>query len=237
MMDKATELLYGRANPVGNDTGKASINISGFYANNWSSFKTPEKILRLLVPGKTLKIEGSASDGYYLNNGRMVLIGEDLYTSPAGLMKFIERDGKVILAAETAISYTKVPGWQVSLAQVLAPVFFILLTIICLLREMFFFFTRRKKDFKSVFLICSLLQLISFSVLCLLIIHGISAFSLLTYLLPIKLCGWVILGACTTAVGYMIYRKLSRHAPNPISVVWNLSGLVFCAFMAWYHIL
>ena len=105
---KATDMLYGEAELPGFNSGKSNFDISGWYANNWSSYKTPEKILRYLVPGKIIHINRS-DGGFSLNGEQMSLIGEDTYYSSIGILKFMQKDGKIIIATESAITYSKIP--------------------------------------------------------------------------------------------------------------------------------
>jgi hypothetical protein len=237
LMEKATSLIYGNPANFGSDTGRATINIAGWYVNNWSSFKTPEKILRVLVPGKMLQIKGSLRDGFYLSGERLVLAGDDLYLSPIGKLKFIERDGKIAIATESAISYSKIPVWQNGFLQAISAVLFFVFSLACFIRELVFRIGMKKKEARKVLLVCSLLHVLSFCTLCFIMIDGIASFSLLSHTLPIKLCGWIILAVCVTDIGFMIYNSTRQYALKFIPTVYSLAGVFFCVSMAWMRIL
>ena len=237
LMGKATDLIYGKPAQPDKDDGRTTLDIAGLYANNWSSFRTPEKILRILVPGKMLEIKGSRDNGYYLNGERMILTGEDLYHSSIGKLKFISRNGKVAIATEGAISYSKVPVWQNGILPAISAVLFFLLSLACFLRELALRLRKKRKEARGVLLACSLLQILAFCALCLVMVHGIRSFSLLSYTLPIKLCGWIIVAAWATGIGYVIGIRRKHQAVKPIPVVWSLAGLVFCVSLAWLNIL
>lgn len=236
IMAKATEVLYGRTQNEAANTGMATFNIAGLYANNWSSYRTPEKILRYLIPGKMLTITGSVTEGFRLGGHPMILIGEDLYQTHMGMMKFMQKDGKTIIAAEGASSFTRVPFWQSAMFQAIPVLLFPLMALICFFWEQILKL-RRKKHSQKILQILPALQLILFTSLCLLMIRGIGSYSLLSFAPLLKLCGWVIIAECATGLGYCIYLKANSRAVKSLQWVWNLSGVLFCAWMIFIRIL
>lgn len=237
VMNKATDLLYGEALQAGPGSFNATMDISGCYVNNWSSFQTAERILRYIVPGKILTIEGTISQGFSLNAERLSLIGEDMYSSPLGVLKFLKRDGKIIIATESAITFTRIPFWQHSGLQVLPPLLFVVFALACFLRELILLLHKKSAERRIVFLICPLAQLLAFGVLCLLLYNGIVSFSLLSYALPLKLCGWLIFAASVAGLADVAYLKAKYGCLKPIPAAWNLACLLFCAWMVGMNIL
>lgn len=236
VMESATDLLYGAETHSDSGQGKSTMNISGYYANNWSSFKTPEKILRYLVPGKMLTISGLQNSGFSLNGEKMTLIGEDTYSSDIGNLKFLEKDGKIIIATESAITYSKVPFWQHGVVQVVVPLLFFVLSLVYFLRELVLKLGKSNK-YTTDFLTCSLVQILSFTALCLLMVNGIMSFSLLTFALPMKICGWIIAAACAAGIGFIINNKTKGHPLNLLPMAWNMAGILFCLWMLWMKIM
>lgn len=233
---KATNILYGEAELSGFNSGKSNFDISGLYANNWSSYKTPEKILRYLVPGKILHITRS-DDGFSLNGEQMSLIGEDTYSSSIGILKFVQKDGEIIIATESAITYSKIPLWQHGIIQILIPAAFLALAFICLLRELILRITGKRSEHKVIFLICSLIQVISFCALFLLMYYGIISFTLLEFSIQMKTCGWLILAACAAVMAYSIYLNIKHEIKKMIPALWNFAGILFCVWMSWFNII
>lgn len=236
IMAIATEAVYGRVQNDTVSTGKVTFNIAGLYVNNWSSFRSPEKILRYLVPGKMLTITGSVTEGFRLGGHPMIPIGEDLYQTHLGMMKFMQKDGKTIIAAEGASSFVRVSFWQSTLIQAISVLLFPLMALVCFIWEQLLKLSR-KKPCPKLLQILTALQLILFTSLCLLMIRGIGSYSLLSYAPLLKLCGWVILAECAAGLGYCIYLKANSRDVKPLHWVWNLSGVLFCAWMVFMRIL
>jgi hypothetical protein len=230
VMQKATDLLYGKAPKPNLSSAETTIDIRGCYVNNWSSFKTPEKILRYMVPGKVLNISGSQNTGCSLNGERMTLIGDDTYSSTMGILKFLKKDGKIMIATESAITFSRVPFWHQSIIQVFILLLFIVLAFICFFRELILMLRKSKKA-KVILLASSLLQIISFIVLVILVINGITAFSLLSNSLYLKICGYVIFAACAVGSLYTFYNRKERRSINILTRSWNVSGILFCIWM------
>jgi CubicO group peptidase (beta-lactamase class C family) len=237
VIQKAADLLYGEATRPAPGSGAATIDISGHYANNWSSFKTPEKILRYLVPGKMLHISGSQDSGYFINDDRLTLIGADTYASNMGILKFQKKAKTIMLATESAITYSKLPFWQQSYIQLFMPLLFFIIVLTFLFRELIRLLQKKKTKHNPILLVCSLVQFLSFCALCLLIYKGIATFSLLAFALYMKIFGWLILVACASALIYTIYVKPKNHTLNLLPIIWNLSGILFCIWMFLFNIL
>ena len=231
VIQEATNILYGEEEQLGsyNYDTKANININGWYVNNWSSYNTPERLLRYLIPGKMLHIK-EKDNRYSINGEELTLIGEDTYTSPKGILKFQKGEGKTIIATESAITFTRVSYWQSKGIQLTIPLIFFIFTLICLLMELLYR-VRNKMKYNVIFLVSSLLQLISFCILCLIMYKGIVSFSLLAYTLPIMICGWIILVACAVGAVYEIYIVAKQKPLKLIPVLWILTGFLFCIWM------
>lgn len=233
IINKAIDLIYGEKQNYSLDSGKASIDIKGLYVNNWSNFTTPEKLLRYLIPGKMLYISKEKDNSYYLNGERLVLTGENIYSSNLGLLKFQNIDNKTFMATESAITYVKVPLWQHRTIQMLVPILYLSIAFIAFIKEIMLLLCKNKKRNRS-YLINSLFQIVAFITLCLLIYKGIGAFSLLNMTPYMKLCGWLIV---TSVVLNIIIVKKHEDTKEISLAAWNLSGLLFSAWMSWFHII
>lgn len=233
IINKATSLIYGEKQDYSLDSGKASIDISGLYTNNWSNFTTSEKLLRYLIPSKMLYISEEKDNGYYLDGKKMILTGEDMYSSNLGLLKFQNKDNKIIMATESAITYVKVPLWQHRTIQMLVPIIYLSITFIAFIKEIMLFLCKNKKR-NHAYLINSFFQIIAFIALCLLIYKGIGEFSLLNMTPYMKLCGWLIV---SSVVLNIIFIKKYESLKEISLAAWNLSGLLFSAWMFWFNII
>ncbi len=237
IMTMATDLLYGKTSKQSIPSSKATFNIKGSYVNNWSSFKTPEKILNYVIPGKMLKVSGTQNSGFLLKGEKMTLIGEDTYSTPIGILKFLKRDGKIMIATESAITYLKVSQWQNKSFQMLIPLLYFAITIISLIRELFLMLRRKRKQYDVLSLPCSLIQLLSFVMLCFLMYKGITSFSLLVFALPMKICGWIILAASAAGIWNWICINSKYNSVSLILTVWNIASILFCIWMFGMNIL
>ena len=231
IMNKATALIYGEKQEYIVEQGNTSIEISGLYVNNWSNFKTPEKILSYLIPSKIISIDAD-KDGYYINGEKMTLVGDDLYSSNLGLLKFQEKEDKIIMSSN-AISYVRVPLWQHKILIGIVPMIFIFVTFMILIREIIML--RNIKDkYKYSIVLNSFFQIISFIMLCLIMYKGITTFSLLKYAPYMKLFGWFTLSILILNI--IIVRKKNRYN-ELLPVLWIISGILFSAWMLFFHIL
>ncbi len=270
MMAKATALLYGPpaeaagaagAAAAAGDSGEATMDVSGYYVNHCSSFQTVEKILRYLIPGKDLTITGSIDKGFAIKGESLRLIGRDLYESPLGVIKFLNKEGKIILATESAITFAKAPSWQQPYWQGILPLLFAGLTLACLRRQFVLLFNRRRGagwsadrsadrsagrsacrrpgSFKRCFIIasCCILQLAAFAALALLIYKGVLSFSLLSYGRWLKLGARLILAAAVIGLVYAINKKTRQKLLKMLLIAWGLTGLLFSGWMHWLNLL
>jgi len=237
VIEKATDLLYGKQVQPSFGADKATIDISGLYVNNWSSYKTPEKILRYLIPGKMLTISRTKDNNFSINGENLTLVGDNIYSSPIGLLKFQEKEGKIIIATESAITFSKVPFWQHSIIQMLILLLFFTLSLTCFLMELVLLVRKRSKIYKKVFLVISLIQLLLFSILCLLMYNGIVSYSLLAFDLPMKICGWLILAVSVVGIAYTFYVKLKYELIRLPWIGLNVVSILFCMWMYWLNIL
>lgn len=237
VMSMATDLLYGKISKPSIPTGKATIDIKGSYVNNWSSYKTPEKILRYIIPGKLLHISGTLDRGFFIEGERMTLIGEDTYLTPLGILKFLKKDGKIMIAAESAITYLKVSLWQNRNIQMLIPLLYFAVTIISLIGELILMLRRRRKQYDVSSLACSLIQLLAFITLCFLMYKGITTFSLLAFALPMKICGWIILAASASGIWNWGCIKSKHNSVSLLLTASNIASILFCIWMLGMNIL
>ena len=233
IINKATNLLYGEKKEYHSEYGKSTINIKGLYVNNWSSFKTPEKILRYLIPGKIIYIN-EKDNSYYINGERMTLIGEDMYSSNLGLLKFQNKDSKIIMATESAITYVKVPLLQHAIIQLLVPIIFIAITSAVFIKEIILMLRKKNKIRNYTLILNSLFQIISFFILVMLMYKGIADFSLLKLAPYMKFCGWLMLA---TVVSNIIFMKKNNCLRKLSSTVWVLSGILFSTWIFWFNII
>jgi CubicO group peptidase (beta-lactamase class C family) len=236
IMERATELLYGPPNYEAG-TGRATLDISGLYVNHWSNYTTPEKALRYIVPGKILTIEGNLSQGFTLNGEGLILIGEDMYLSSKGILKFISKGNSIVIGTESATTYSKVPAWQHPVLWFSLPVFFFIMALVCFIFVLVLLIRKKRAGSGRVYFVLTLLQLLSFLTLCVLMYRGIAAFSLLSYSLPLTLCGWAICITVLFGSVRTIYakRKGERHILVP--ALWSLAGILFSVWMIWMRIL
>lgn len=232
LMNKGTNILHGKGSMNNKYSGMVRNNISGNYVNNWSSFTTPEKIINYVMPGKIIKISGSIEKGFYMNGEELEQIGEDTYDTPIGVLKFLNEDGKTVIATESAITYSKIPVWESTLVQSAVIIVFILFVALCLLVEIYIFRIGKSDKYRSLILVCSGFQLLAFIALVLLVYMGLASFSLLNFLTYMRCCGWLIIS--TTLVGILcsFYLNLRHNRLIPITIIWNLASIIFCIWLS-----
>lgn len=233
IMNKATDLIYGEKQEYTIKNADSSIKIGGLYVNNWSGFNTPEKILRYFIPNKMIYID-TVKDGHYINGQKMTLIDEDLYSSNLGLLKFKEVQNKIIMSSESAITYVKVPLWQHRIIQMIIPIIFIIVTFIIFIRELIKKFSNKNNKYSFAFALNSFFQIVSFVILCLLMYKGIVTFSILKYAPYMKFLGWFIAALVISNIIIAIKNKKYKEL---LPAIWVLSGILFSAWMLFFHIL
>lgn len=231
IMSKATALIYGEKQGYSVEQAKSSIRIGGLYVNNWSNFTTPEKILRYIVPGKMINIDAE-KDGYYINGEKLTLVGNDLYSSNSGLLKFQEKENKLIISS-AAISYVRVSLWQHKTVIGIVPVIFIIVTFIIFIGEIIGLRNKNNKH-KYSMLLNSLFQIISFIILFLMMYKGIATYLLLKYAPYMKFLGWFIV--IIVILNIIIIKKNNRYK-EPLPFIWIVSGILFTAWMIFFNIL
>jgi hypothetical protein len=231
LMNKATDEIYGQAPEFDDYSGIGDIDISGSYVNNWSSFTTPEKILNYIIPGKIINITGSLDKGFYMNGEKLNQIGENTYNSPSGVLKFLSEDGKVIIATESAITYSKIPVWQYGWVQNVVVIFFAVVAIGCLLVELYIISKGKSDKYRRIILVCSGLQLLAFLFLGFLIYKGLVSFALLNLLPYLRICGWLIISTSLIGVLCSFYINAKHNRLIPITIIWNLASIVFCIWL------
>lgn len=155
-MKKATDLLYGEYQEDNNNF-KSTIDIEGIYVNNWSSFKTQERILSYIIPGKIIKVSGSKGE-FLLNGEKMNLIGDNMYSSPMGKLQFVERNGKLFIATESAVTYTRIHFWQNKTIQLFIPLIFAALSLVSFIKGI--------KIKRVVYIFVPLIRIIALAGIC-----------------------------------------------------------------------
>ncbi|HCX61835.1 serine hydrolase domain-containing protein [Sedimentibacter sp.] len=226
IMKKATDLLYGEYQEDNNNF-KSTIDIEGIYVNNWSSFKTQERILSYIIPGKIIKI--SESKGEFLLNGeKMNLIGDDMYFSPMGTMHFVERNGKLFIVTESAVTYTRLPFWQNKTIPLFIPLIFAALSLVSFIKGI--------KIKRVVYIFVPLIQIIALAGICFFLYRGIINYSILKYSFLIMVCGWLI--AISGAAGIMnTLLKKKNDKTDIIDYGWNFANLMFTIWLFIFNII
>jgi len=176
----------------------------------------------------------TVKDGHYINGQKMTLIDEDLYSSDLGLLKFKEVQNKIIMSSESAITYVKVPLWQHRIIQMIIPIIFIIVTFIIFIRELIKKFSNKNNKYSFAFALNSFFQIVSFVILCLLMYKGIVTFSILKYAPYMKFLGWFIAALVISNIIIAIKNKKYKEL---LPAIWVLSGILFSAWMLFFHIL
>lgn len=228
IMMKATDLLYGRQEENAPGNTISSINIRGIYVNNWSSIKTPEKILSYFIPGKMLYIK-EANGEILLNGEKITLTGDDAYSSSMGKIKFSDRSGNVIIATESAVTYSKVSFWQSKTIQICILLLFVISAFICFIKGIF-----RKK---AVFIAASLIQILSFLALCIFILKGIQNYSMLKYTYYMNICGWLIVLSGAAGTVYAVLMKGNNDKISMLYKVWISVSIIFISWLLNFNII
>lgn len=227
VMKKATDLLYGEYRENNTDSFKNKINIEGIYVNNWSSFKTQERILSYIIPGKIIKVSGSKGE-FLLNGEKMNLIGDDMYFSPMGKLQFVERNGKLFIATESAVTYTRIHFWQNKTIQLFIPLIFAALSLVSFIKGI--------KIKRVIYIFVPLIQIIALAGICFFLYRGIINYSILKYSFLIMVCGWLI--AISGAAGIMnTLLKKKNDKTDIIDYGWNFANLMFTIWLFTFNII
>lgn len=211
---KVTNLLLGEKENLVSKSG-ATIDIDGCYVNAWSSFKTAEKLLRFIVPGKMIDISGSLKSGYTLNDEKIVHIGNNTYDTPIGIVKFTERDGKVLLATDFSQTYIRINGLENKGVTLITTLLFLLSSLICLILSF--------KSHKKLFGLLSLAQIILFTCLGGIIYLGILNYSILSYTVYINITAWLIVFTTIANMKFTFKNKAIKYF-----YFHNAISLTFC---------
>lgn len=234
-INAATDLLHGTAEKSSYISGGKAADIRGSYINNCTSFTTYEKILSYIVPGKIIRITGSPSDGFLINGNAMTHVGNNMYSSTAGTLKFLKNGGNMMIATESAVTFTRLSPLQHKLIRLIAPVFFIISVLFS-----FIYFSVNKISLgknSAVIALCSAFQLLSFTLICILMYKGIAEYSLLKYSLPMKISGIVILAASAAGITAAIKEKSENTLQKIINITWAIVSVCFCIWMSSMNII
>lgn len=184
--------------------GKAAIDIRGSYVNTVSSFKTAEKFLRYILPGKIITIAGTRSGGYRLNGVPITHIGNDTYDTPFGKVRFLVRDGKILLASDPSHTYIRMDGaagiFESKTVIAAISVLFLVTTFMGALFCTILLLRKRKLPVSVIIL--SITQLSAAVFLLYRLITGLLSYSVLSHIASIHAAAWVIL--LVTAVNLIL---------------------------------
>lgn len=184
-----TEQIYGNQE-VPKEMGGATYNVSGCYANLWQSQKTLEKLLRFFVPGKMVDVSGSLSEGFTLNDKKMVHLGNNVYESSIGKVKFFDMNGKTYMTTAFSQTYERINGLENKGITFGVSILFILTTFIY--GVMAFIKLKDRSTIYQVARLVSFFQLVSLVGMIGLLIYGMMNFNMLTFTKYIQMAGWMI---------------------------------------------
>lgn len=230
IVDKVTDNLLGKQeNPVQKQS--ATMKIEGNYINFRSSFKTAEKFLSYIILDKMIEITGTLSSGYKLNDKRITHIGNNVYDTPIGTIKFIEKNGKTFLATNFSQTYVKINILQSVKVTVATLILFALSTLfysICMLINII-----RKKNIPKVLAVMSLVQLFAFMILCAVLMIGLINYSVLFYDIFIKISAWIILAATVFNIVYLLITGIKSYKIKHVKYLFvhNIISVAFCLVM------
>lgn len=186
-----------------------SLDIDGLYVNTWSSFRTAEKLLRYFIPGKTIQISGSVSKGYTLKGEKIIHLGNNAYDTPMGIVKFIEKDGEIIMATDFSQSYIRVIGLENKLVISTITLLFILSTILYTAISLIGVLNKKLKF--TIHSLMSITQMLSLLVMAAIIIIGIRDFNLLAYKIYINITAGVIVVATLVNLTATLIKDFSKY--------------------------
>ena len=230
VMEAAADALCGRSD---GGEGRATFDIAGVYKNNCSSDSTMEKIIRYIVPGKMITVEGAMARGYTMNGGAMSLVGPDEYASPLGVIRFFNRDGMTLIDTQSATTFQRVSSLEGRGVQAAVPTVSLLFMMLMLAFALSAPLRGRTKP--DGWLIGSVaLEFALLLALSALMFYGVISYKLLTYELPVRIYGWIVVAA----IIFGAWRaRETRGALRIVSILWIVSGAALIAQMGWFHIL
>lgn len=239
MMNGINNLLLGTDKQISVYVGEQTKNISGYYVANRSSFNTPEKILNILIPNRILKITGNPSDGFKLNGEKLLPVGNNYYSSPIGYLKFIEKNGSLFMATDSAISYVQTNWYESKAPQMIITGLFAATLFLMAVISMISLLRRRGPKMNRFLAVVFMTEFAAFIGMCVLLLVGISSYQILKMALFIQVCGIIILGLSVCAVLYLTYLNINKRlSVNRILVITGvISSLLFCLWMGQVNLL
>ncbi len=236
LIARVSDLLLGEKERITPQSG-GTMDIAGHYANAWSSFRTPEKILRLFIPSKMVDISGSLTNGYTFEGEKITHLGNNTYDTPIGRVKFMENDGKTLLATDFSQTYIRVNHLESKGVAFIVTLSFMISTLINVIALLVLLF--RKKSWSKLSAFVLLVQIISFLVIGILIFKGIMAYALLVNVIYLKMVAWVFLVTTLVNLSSIITMKFkNRKIPLVyISLIHNVVSIAFCAILFNYNLL
>ena len=227
IINKVVNLLMGAKKILISSPG-ANINIEGCYVNAWSSFRTAEKLLRFIVPGKMIEITGLLSRGYQMNGESITHLSNNTYDTPIGTLKFFNKDGKTFLATDFSQTYIRINGLENRGVTLVVTVLFFLLTIFYAIITFAYFL--RKRISSSLTVITTFIKLFSMIGLGIALYMGIVNYAILNYNFFIKLASWLIVMATLIHMSYSIVVtnvngiKFLKYS----DILYNIVSIAFC---------
>lgn len=233
---RVSDLLLGEKESLTPKSG-GTIDIAGSYANAWSSFRTPEKILRLFIPSKMVDISGSLKKGYTFEGEKITHLGNDAYDTPIGVVKFLEKNGKTLLATDFSQTYIRINPLENKGVAIIVTFSFIISTLINVITLLVLLFRKNSWSKLSAFVL--LIQIISFLLLGMLIFRGIMAYALLANVVYIKMVAWVFLAATLINLSFVLTKRFKNYKKPLvyISLIHNAVSIAFCANLFNYNLL
>jgi CubicO group peptidase (beta-lactamase class C family) len=223
---KVTSLLHGeKESPL--SLAGATIEIEGSYVNAWSSFRSAEKLLRFFIPGKMVEISSSPLKGYSFNGEGITHIGNNIYASPIGTVKFVEKNGKTLMATDFSQTYTRINPLENKGINLTSILLFIICTFINTIQA--FRLAKRSKGSTLLSGIISIVQMVSFIILGLIIFIGVAQYSLLKYNLFITVTAWIIVSAAVVNLIFTLTKSFKNgKRPFKYEYLHNIISIVFC---------
>lgn len=230
IIDNVTNTLLGKKEEDEKSVG-ATMKIEGNYLNIRSNFTTAEKFLSYIIPEKMLEITGTPSSGYKLNGHTITPIGNNTYDTPIGTIKFIEKNGKILLATNICQTYVKVNFFQSYKVTLIVTALFMINMLTIVFWSIIHTIKKRTTP-KIVAIMCSL-QLLAFIMLCAELIIGLSNYSVLSFAILIKITAWIILSIVIVNIVYsfLTCKKNSKIALIKYLYAHNIISIAFCLIM------
>ncbi len=223
---KVTNLLLGEKDIPVSKSG-ATMDVSGCYVNAWSSFKTAEKLLRFIVPGKMIDISGSLKDGYFFNDEKITHLGDNYYDTPIGTVKFIEKDGEVLMMTDFSQYYIQINGLENKGVTLIIAFLFLLSALICSVIS----FISYKKTASRLFGVVSLVQVILFFTLGYILYLGILQYAILNYIIYIRITAWLMIIATVVNIIFLLIKRKKNVNCLKYICFHNIISIAFCIML------